>query len=271
MKERQSAPTTGFWRRLSRQISGSGHWVLAGARRGGAALRRFFFPVTLGMIGGAALVIVALALILNQGVPSPVGPGFLGQLSSRQGQPVPGESAASPTETSGGQTAATSVGQVDQESTDSVSPELTPQVQATMLDWAWPVRGPVQEKFGWFQHPIYQDWRLHAGIDLQVAPGTAVKAAAAGKVSSIFNDPVNSLTVVIDHGNGVESLYGGLAQLNVKVGQELTGGEILGRAGSAQTPDGRPYLFFAIKAGGEYIDPLPLLPAGQESAGESGR
>lgn len=294
MKERQSEPKEGFWRRLSRGMGGSWGWVRGGVKRGGTAIRRFVVPVGLGMLGGAALVILALALFLNQGVPSPVGPGFLGQLGAGQDQSLHGQAENASSRTVGqnlgqgsGQGAAgesqsrsglgsdaangggTSSGETGQSSAGNLPVELTPQTQVTMIDWAWPVQGPVQERYGWFQHPIYQDWRLHAGIDIQVAPGTAVKAAAPGHVSSTFNDPVNSLTVVIDHGNGVQSIYGGLAQMNVKVGQELAQGEMLGRAGSVQTQDGRPYMYFAVKAGEESVDPLPLLPAGSDRSGGS--
>lgn len=294
-KVARPAAGRGAARTAAGAVAGAVRRTLAAVGKGAGVARRWALPVGIGMAAGAVIVVLAIALYIGFGMPAPVGPGFLARLGTGEeeavgqgaipgraatgttatagqpgGGPATGSSASGGTESSSGSgSGAASTpdrgsepGQGKSDGTGSGSPStsLSPDEQVGAISWSWPVQGPIQARFGWHQHPVYQDWRLHAGLDIQVAPGTSVKAAAAGEVHSVYNDPVNSLTIVLDHGNGVQSFYGGLAQVSVKVGQTVAKAEVVGRAGGATSPDGRPYLYFAIKAGDEPVDPLPLLP-----------
>jgi murein DD-endopeptidase MepM/ murein hydrolase activator NlpD len=124
---------------------------------------------------------------------------------------------------------------------------------------ASPVAGaPVTSEFGWRIHPIYGDERFHAGIDLGVPTGTPVQAADGGTVT--FAGVSGSMTsgygqlVIVDHGNGRETWYAHLDNMNVKEGQQLAQGDVLGQVGSTGGSTG-PHLHFEVRENGEPVDP----------------
>ena len=100
----------------------------------------------------------------------------------------------------------------------------------------------------------------HWGVDFGSGLGSAVFAADSGVVSYAgwLNGGYGNL-VVIDHGNGYSTLYEHLSSYNVRCGQMVNQGEMVGGAGSTGNSTG-PYLHFEIQSGSGHIDPLSVLP-----------
>ena len=127
----------------------------------------------------------------------------------------------------------------------------------------WPTRGRISGRFG--NHRIYVvDGRdvprpPHSGMDIAVPEGTPIKAPAAGIVS--FADPALYLTggtLLLDHGHGVSSNFLHLSRIDVKVGQRVAQGEVIGAAGKTGRATG-PHLHWGLNWFDVRLDPL-LLP-----------
>ncbi|HHW06783.1 MAG TPA: peptidoglycan DD-metalloendopeptidase family protein [Clostridia bacterium] len=123
----------------------------------------------------------------------------------------------------------------------------------------WPVEGRLTSTFGWRKNPITNRGReFHEGIDIAARAGTPVKAAASGKVIFAGYRSGWGRVLVIDHGNGYQTQYAHNSRLLVKVGEEVTKGQIVARVGSTGRSTGA-HLDFRIMKDGQYIDPLTIL------------
>ncbi|MEV6956867.1 transglycosylase family protein [Streptomyces sp. NPDC051183] len=101
----------------------------------------------------------------------------------------------------------------------------------------------------------------HTGIDFPVATGTAVRSVGSGQVVSAGWAGAYGYQVVIRHGDGRYSQYAHLSALGVKAGQQVSGGQRIGRSGSTGNTTG-PHLHFEMRTGAGYgtdIDPLKYL------------
>ncbi|MDE0653556.1 MAG: peptidoglycan DD-metalloendopeptidase family protein [bacterium] len=123
----------------------------------------------------------------------------------------------------------------------------------------WPTAGVVTSGFGNRLHPILGGYRLHAGIDLGTTHGQPVYASRAGVVISAGPWGGYGNTVVVDHGNGVSSLYAHLSQVRVRPGDLVVGLQLVGNIGSTGLSTG-PHLHFEIRLHGTAVDPLGYLP-----------
>lgn len=104
-----------------------------------------------------------------------------------------------------------------------------------------------------------RDASLHAGVDYPAARGTAVTAAAAGRVTfSGWRSGGHGLTVVIAHGGGVRTMYAHLSAAQARLGTRVAAGALVGRVGSTGRTTG-PHLHFEVRVRGLAVDPLPLL------------
>lgn len=99
---------------------------------------------------------------------------------------------------------------------------------------------------------------FHSGIDLAAAAGTAVVATAAGVARVIVSAIGFGLHVVIDHGGGLQSLYGHLSAVVVTDGAPVHAGEVIGAVGSSGNSTG-PHLHFEIDRNGAPEDPRLLV------------
>ena len=116
--------------------------------------------------------------------------------------------------------------------------------------------------FGWRFSENQNRWRIHSGHDLIVPEGTDVFAALSGRVLMV--QPINGygLTVLLDHGNGWQSLYAHLQSSQLASGQFISQGTVIGLVGSSGRTS-TPHLHFELRRikSGELvaIDPSPLL------------
>ncbi len=121
-----------------------------------------------------------------------------------------------------------------------------------------PAQGPVTSHFGWRQHPILGTSRFHAGTDFGAEHGSPIWAADAGVV--IFSGWYGGYgnTVVIDHGNGLTTLYAHASELFVAEGQPVQKGQVIAAVGSTGLSTG-PHLHFEVHRQGEPMDPIAFL------------
>lgn len=122
----------------------------------------------------------------------------------------------------------------------------------------YPTVGPVTSNFGWRTHPILGTERFHSGIDFGADYGSLVYASARGKV--IYADWYGGYgnAVIIDHGNGMTTLYGHCSELYVKDGDVVEKGQPISAVGSTGFSTG-PHLHFELRANGEPTDPAAYL------------
>jgi murein DD-endopeptidase MepM/ murein hydrolase activator NlpD len=121
-----------------------------------------------------------------------------------------------------------------------------------------PVPGRVISGFGLRKHPILLIEGFHPGLDLAAATGDAVKAAAAGRVHDAGVRGENGNAVKIDHGDGLFTIYAHLSRIEVRAGDCVAGGHVIGRAGSTGVSAGQ-FLHFEVWVGGKLVDPGPAL------------
>ncbi len=101
---------------------------------------------------------------------------------------------------------------------------------------------------------------IHQGMDLSADAGDPVAAVDNGVVMYAgWNEFGYGNLVVIDHGNGWESVYGNLSQWSVQCGQSVSQGELVGTAGSSGTAPG-PQLHFELRFDGVPVNPRTVLP-----------
>jgi murein DD-endopeptidase MepM/ murein hydrolase activator NlpD len=108
------------------------------------------------------------------------------------------------------------------------------------------IPSPITSLFGWRVHPITGDRRFHSGTDLGAALGTPVLAANAGQVEMADWVGGYGLTVVINHTNAQQTLYGHMSQLLVQPGQVVQKGTVIGLVGSTGNSTG-PHLHFEMR------------------------
>ena len=154
-----------------------------------------------------------------------------------------------------------------QEETETAAPVLddTPVVAAPPSLIVTPVEGETVAAFSADElqyDATMGDWRTHDGIDIQAPEGTQVLAAEAGTVQSVYEDNLMGTVVVIDHGDGVQTLYASLeADPAVEAGDEVTAGQVIGTVGStaAAEADRGAHLHFSVTQNGEPTDPEAYL------------
>ncbi len=108
-----------------------------------------------------------------------------------------------------------------------------------------------------------EEWRAHAGVDIASDRGTPVRAVADGVISDVRNDSYYGITVVIDHGNDLKSLYRNLASdETVVVNQKVKQGEVVGSIGNTAMDESaeQPHLHFEVLKKDISVDPMTYLP-----------
>ena len=120
--------------------------------------------------------------------------------------------------------------------------------------------GAVSSGFGMRTHPIDGVQKFHTGIDLRGSEGTPILAAADGVVRSAGTRGGYGNAVEIDHGNGVSTLYGHAAELEVKAGEHVHKGQQIGEVGMTGHATG-PHLHFEVRVEGKPVDPKGALKA----------
>ncbi len=121
-----------------------------------------------------------------------------------------------------------------------------------------PLAGRFSSHFGGRVHPIFRQYGFHNGVDIATAHGTAVGASCEGTVVAAGWMGGYGKAVVINHPKGYRTLYGHLSVINVRPGQKVAAGRIIGRVGSTGWSTG-PHLHFTLWHNGRLINPLQVL------------
>jgi murein DD-endopeptidase MepM/ murein hydrolase activator NlpD len=100
---------------------------------------------------------------------------------------------------------------------------------------------------------------FHAGLDIAARTGTPIAASRPGSVSKAGWGGSYGYVVFIDHGDGSQTRYAHQSQLNVRVGQYVDQGDLIGYTGNTGASTG-PHLHFEIRFNGRSVDPLGYLP-----------
>jgi murein DD-endopeptidase MepM/ murein hydrolase activator NlpD len=135
-----------------------------------------------------------------------------------------------------------------------------------------PLRRPVMGEmelgsgFGMRIDPFIRAPAMHTGVDLRADAGDPVRATADGAITVAGWNGGYGKMVEIDHGNGLVTRYGHLSAIDVRIGQHIRAGQILGKVGSTGRSTG-PHLHYETRVGGEAIDPQKFLRAGTRLAG----
>lgn len=125
-----------------------------------------------------------------------------------------------------------------------------------LLDW--PAEGVVSSKFGTIVHPRFKTQVPHPGLDIDAAEGKPFRTIFDGRVAYAAPLKGYGLTVVVDHGNGVVSIYAHAAVLLVEAGDKVVRGQDMGRVGDSGSLRG-PYLYFELREAGRPVDPASWL------------
>lgn len=121
-------------------------------------------------------------------------------------------------------------------------------------------RDVITSEFGYRKDPFTGKTKGHSGMDLAVPTGTPVRAALPGTVSvSAYNKGGYGYYVMIDHGDGLATLYGHCSQLLAQEGQAVKAGDVIALSGSTGRSTG-PHLHFEVRVNGERTNPRSYLP-----------
>jgi len=117
---------------------------------------------------------------------------------------------------------------------------------------------PLAER-GFVTQVLFEDdGGAHTGLDIATPTGSYIRAAGAGRVIDVGEDPTYGKYVRIDHGSGYETLYGHASDTSVEVGEEVRKNEVIALSGSTGRSTA-PHLHFEILFEGEPVDPLDLV------------
>jgi murein DD-endopeptidase MepM/ murein hydrolase activator NlpD len=110
--------------------------------------------------------------------------------------------------------------------------------------------------YGWRIHPLYKISKFHYGMDFTAPLGTEIYATGNGTVKEVVTAQRGfGKSVLIDHGFGYTSLYAHLSNFNVRIGQKVQRGDIIGFVGSTGTSVTN-HLHYEIKLNGSNVDPV---------------
>ena len=121
-----------------------------------------------------------------------------------------------------------------------------------------PSRGPITSQFGSRFHPVLGYSRFHAGTDFGAEQGSPIQAAETGVVifAGWYGGYGNA--VIVEHGDGLTTLYGHASRLNVREGQTVKKGDVIAAVGTTGLSTG-PHLHFEVRRNGKPVDPMAFL------------
>ncbi|MEL7429035.1 MAG: M23 family metallopeptidase [Pseudomonadota bacterium] len=136
--------------------------------------------------------------------------------------------------------------------------------KAKGLPLAYPVANPnISSRFGQRVDPFNGRRAMHSGVDFRAPTGTPVLATGDGKVTKAGRKGGYGKVVIIRHNNGLVTRYAHLSKITVKVGQDVTRGEMVGKVGSTGRSTG-PHLHYEVRSSSKAHDPSRFMSAGRK-------
>ena len=142
--------------------------------------------------------------------------------------------------------------------TGSTAKQTTSSVNKPSRGLRWPVMGKINSSYGWRRHPVTRRSDFHTGLDIKAGRGTVIRSAGDGKVAFTGWMGAYGRVVVVDHANGLSTLYSHCDSLLVKQGDRVATGQNIARVGSTGRTTG-PHLHFEVRSGNKPVNPLPYL------------
>lgn len=149
----------------------------------------------------------------------------------------------------------------------AATPTPTPKPQSTATPpptytakyiWPCPDYPGISSYFGMRLHPIYNEWRMHNGIDINAANATYILASAGGTVIAAEWMDGYGYCVMISHGEGIVTLYAHCSEMRVSYGDKVTQGQVIALVGSTGLSTG-PHCHFEVRLNGTPVNPLEYV------------
>lgn len=150
--------------------------------------------------------------------------------------------------------------------TTALSGQLSRKFEPGVSRWAmlanapslWPVTGTITSSFGQREDPFNGEGAFHSGIDIGAVYGAPVRATADGVVLKAGLGTGYGREVMIDHGNGIQTLYGHLSGFAVTAGERVTRGQTIGYVGTSGRSTG-PHLHYEVRIRDTPVNPHRYL------------
>ena len=124
--------------------------------------------------------------------------------------------------------------------------------------WPAPSYTYISSEFGYRIHPVYKTKKYHSGMDMAAPGGSPILAAADGTVKFAGWNGGYGYCIILDHGNGIQTLYGHSRKLLVSAGQKVTRGQQIALVGTTGTSTGN-HLHFEVLNNGKVTNPRPYF------------
>lgn len=126
--------------------------------------------------------------------------------------------------------------------------------------YTWPTPGyhTITSPFGMRFHPILQTRKLHTGVDIGAPMGADIVAADSGVVIYAGYNGGYGNMIIVDHGNGMSTLYAHMSRFVAGNGEKVSKGQVIGKVGSTGFSTG-PHLHFEVRKDGNPVDPMGYI------------
>jgi murein DD-endopeptidase MepM/ murein hydrolase activator NlpD len=122
----------------------------------------------------------------------------------------------------------------------------------------WPIMGAITSSFGEREDPFNGEGAFHAGVDISGTFGEPVRATADGTVEVASMASGYGREILLNHGNGIETLYGHLSGFGVTAGQQVRRGQVIGYVGMSGRSTG-PHLHYEVRIHSTPVNPYHYL------------